>query len=179
MRERLQLAHIGFPGIRRGQKGKTRNIAARGGRACREQRAESQPDKRDFADAGLAAQEIDRRPNIGYPGRNPVGIFAAARGIGRAVIIEAQNRQPGPGDRAGEVVHRSPATKFLVAEGAAKDDTAPAWHRVKPADAIVKRDRKWNDDGARKQLVQFFEAWGATDPATIEGRKRLSSILFS
>ena len=44
---------------------------------------------------------------------------------------------------------------------------------------IVKRDRKWNDDGARKQLVQFFEAWGATDPATVEGRKRLSSILFS
>jgi putative thioredoxin len=44
---------------------------------------------------------------------------------------------------------------------------------------IVKRDRKWNDDAARKQLVQFFEAWGATDPATIDGRKRLSSILFS
>jgi putative thioredoxin len=44
---------------------------------------------------------------------------------------------------------------------------------------IVKRDRKWNDDGARKQLVQFFEAWGPTDPATVEGRKRLSSILFS
>ena len=44
---------------------------------------------------------------------------------------------------------------------------------------IVKRDRKWNDDGARKQLVQFFEAWGFTDPATVEGRKRLSSILFS
>jgi len=44
---------------------------------------------------------------------------------------------------------------------------------------IVKRDRKWNDDGARKQLVQFFEAWGPTDEATINGRKRLSSILFS
>ena len=44
---------------------------------------------------------------------------------------------------------------------------------------IVKRDRKWNDDGARKQLVQFFEAWGFTDPAAVEGRKRLSSILFS
>jgi hypothetical protein len=86
--------------------------------------AESQPDKRDFADAGLAAQEIDRRPNIGYPGRNPVGIFAAARGIG-PVIIEAQNRQPGPGDRAGEVVHRSPATKFLVAEGAARTTPRP------------------------------------------------------
>jgi putative thioredoxin len=45
--------------------------------------------------------------------------------------------------------------------------------------AIVKRDRKWNDDGARKQLVQFFDAWGPTDEATVEGRKRLSSILFS
>jgi putative thioredoxin len=45
--------------------------------------------------------------------------------------------------------------------------------------SIVKRDRKWNDDGARKQLVQFFDAWGPADEATIEGRKRLSSILFA
>ena len=45
--------------------------------------------------------------------------------------------------------------------------------------SIVRRDRKWNDDGARKQLVQFFDAWGPTDEATIEGRKKLSSILFS
>ena len=45
--------------------------------------------------------------------------------------------------------------------------------------AIVKHDRKWDDDGARKQLVQFFDAWGPTDEATIEGRKRLSSILFA
>jgi putative thioredoxin len=44
---------------------------------------------------------------------------------------------------------------------------------------IVKRDRKWNDDGARKQLVQLFDAWGPTDEATVNGRKRLSSILFS
>jgi putative thioredoxin len=44
---------------------------------------------------------------------------------------------------------------------------------------IVRRDRKWNEDGARKQLVQFFDAWGPADEATVEGRKRLSSILFS
>jgi putative thioredoxin len=44
---------------------------------------------------------------------------------------------------------------------------------------IVKRDRKWNDDGARKQLVQFFEAWGPTDEATVNGRKKLSSVLFA
>jgi len=45
--------------------------------------------------------------------------------------------------------------------------------------SIVKRARKWNDDGARKQLVQLFDAWGPADEATIEGRKRLSSILFA
>ncbi len=44
---------------------------------------------------------------------------------------------------------------------------------------IVKRDRKWNEDGARKQLVQFFDAWGPADEATVEGRKRLSTILFA
>ncbi len=44
---------------------------------------------------------------------------------------------------------------------------------------VVKRDRKWNEDGARKQLVQFFEAWGPTDDATVNGRRKLSSILFS
>jgi putative thioredoxin len=44
---------------------------------------------------------------------------------------------------------------------------------------IVRRNRQWNDDGARKQLVQLFDAWGPTDEATVEGRKRLSSILFA
>jgi putative thioredoxin len=44
---------------------------------------------------------------------------------------------------------------------------------------IVKRDRKWNDDGARRQLVQFFDAWGPTDEATVEARKKLSTILFA
>jgi putative thioredoxin len=44
---------------------------------------------------------------------------------------------------------------------------------------IVRRDRKWNDEAARKQLVQFFEAWGTTDEMTVQGRRRLSSILFS
>jgi putative thioredoxin len=43
----------------------------------------------------------------------------------------------------------------------------------------VRRDRKWNEEAARKQLVQLFEAWGPKDPATLDGRRRLSSILFS
>ncbi|WP_181705061.1 thioredoxin [Chthonobacter rhizosphaerae] len=44
---------------------------------------------------------------------------------------------------------------------------------------IVRRERGWNDEAARKQLVQFFEAWGPTDPATLYGRRRLSSVLFA
>jgi len=44
---------------------------------------------------------------------------------------------------------------------------------------IVRRDRKWNEEAARKQLVQLFDAWGPADDLTVEGRKRLSSILFS
>jgi putative thioredoxin len=44
---------------------------------------------------------------------------------------------------------------------------------------IIRRDRNWNEDGARKQLLQFFEAWGPMDEMTIAGRRRLSSLLFS
>ena len=39
--------------------------------------------------------------------------------------------------------------------------------------------RDWNDEAARKQLVKFFEAWGPKDELTIQGRRKLSSILFS
>jgi len=45
--------------------------------------------------------------------------------------------------------------------------------------AIVRRDREWHDQAARKQLVRFFEALGPTHPATIAGRRKLSSVLFS
>ena len=44
---------------------------------------------------------------------------------------------------------------------------------------IVKRDRKWNDEGARKHLVTLFEAMGPTGARTIDARRKLSSILFS
>ena len=43
---------------------------------------------------------------------------------------------------------------------------------------IIKRDRTWNDDGARKQLVQFFEAWGLMDPAAVAARRKLSTLIF-
>ncbi|MGB6490912.1 MAG: tetratricopeptide repeat protein [Methylovirgula sp.] len=54
--------------------------------------------------------------------------------------------------------------------------------RSEAADAlleIVKRDPAWGDGSARKQLLQFFEAWGNMDPATIAARRKLSALLFA
>jgi len=44
---------------------------------------------------------------------------------------------------------------------------------------IIRRDRAWNEEAARKQLLQLFDAWGPADEMTLYGRRRLSSILFS
>ena len=44
---------------------------------------------------------------------------------------------------------------------------------------VIKKDRSFKDDGARKQLVSYFEAWGPKDEATLIGRRKLSSVLFS
>ena len=45
--------------------------------------------------------------------------------------------------------------------------------------ALMRRDRTWNDDGARKKLLELLEAWGPKDPATLKGRRLLSAALFS
>ena len=54
--------------------------------------------------------------------------------------------------------------------------------KVEAAEALVaifKRDRTWNEDGARRKLLEFFDAWGPRDPATLRGRRMLSAALFS
>ncbi|MGC1694538.1 MAG: tetratricopeptide repeat protein, partial [Pseudolabrys sp.] len=108
--------------------------------------------------------------------RNDAAV-AAARA---AIEVAEQAKSVGPIDELEKKVAADPfdyqARFDLAAALNAKGKRAEA---VDHLIAIVKRDRKWNEDGARKQLVQFFEAWGPTDPATIDGRKRLSSILFS
>jgi len=102
---------------------------------------------------------------------------AAARA---ALEVAEQAKSVGPIDELEKKVAANPldhqARFELAAALNAKGKRAEAADHLL---AIVKRDRKWNEDGARKQLVQFFEAWGVTDPATVESRKRLSSILFS
>ena len=44
---------------------------------------------------------------------------------------------------------------------------------------IMRKDRTFDDDGARRQLLQFFEVWGFKDPATVSARRKLSAMLFS
>jgi putative thioredoxin len=54
--------------------------------------------------------------------------------------------------------------------------------REEAADALLsslKRDRTWNEGAARKQLLQFFEAWGLMDPVTLSARRKLSTLLFA
>lgn len=102
---------------------------------------------------------------------------AAARA---ALDLALQAQAAGPLDDLQKKVDADPLDHQARADLAAALNAAGK--RAEAADhllAIVKKDRKWNEDGARKQLVQLFEAWGATDPATLEGRKKLSSILFS
>ncbi len=45
--------------------------------------------------------------------------------------------------------------------------------------AIIRKNRAWEDEKARKQLLKYFEAWGPADPESLAGRRKLSSVLFS
>jgi putative thioredoxin len=104
----------------------------------------------------------------------------AVTAVRAALDLAEQSKSLGPVNELEQKVAANPA------DHQARFDLALALNaagkRAEAADQlleVVKRDRKWNDDGARKQLVQFFEAWGPTDEATVGGRKKLSSILFS
>ncbi len=68
-------------------------------------------------------------------------------------------------------------TRFdlAMARFAAGDKAAAVDHLLE----IIRRDRAWNEDAARLQLLKFFEAFGHTDPVTVDGRRKLSSMLFS
>jgi len=85
-------------------------------------------------------------------------------------------------EKLGEFEHRLAADPD---DHAARIDLAVALNamgeREKAVDALmeaIKRDKDWNEEAARKQLLKFFEAWGFDDPATLAGRRKLSTLLF-
>jgi putative thioredoxin len=88
-------------------------------------------------------------------------------GLGDAAQLEARLAAD-PKDHAARV----DLAKILSAKGRREE---AADHLL----SIIKTDRAWEEDGARKQLLTFFEAWGATDPATVSARRKLSALMFS
>ena len=44
---------------------------------------------------------------------------------------------------------------------------------------IIRMNRAWNEEAARKELVKLFEAMGPTDPLTLSARRRLSALMFA
>ena len=101
-------------------------------------------------------------------------------GLQSALDLAEQSAKLGPLAELEAAVMKSPA------DHQARFDLAMAFYAAgRREDAVeqllelVRRDREWNEQAARKQLVKFFEAFGLTDPLTITARRRLSSLLFS
>ena len=49
---------------------------------------------------------------------------------------------------------------------------------VKEKDDIFNKDSKWNDEIAKKKLLEYFDLLGFNDPNVIIARKKLSSMMF-
>ncbi len=120
-----------------------------------------------------AQQALDLVPEADRKGDDYAAIAAALKlhseAAGLSKAGELQARIEGNPD---DLQARYDLAVVLNAEG----------KRVEAAEVLVglmRRDRTWNDDGARKKLLEFFDAWGAKDPATLKGRRLLSALLFS
>ena len=137
--------------------------------------------------AGLAKLHVD------------AGDLEQAKGVLSLAPAPAPGKDPDPAlaavlaalhvaEQAAELGDLAPLERKVAADPAdnqARLDLAIALNangrRDEAADhllAILKRERKWNDEAARKQLLQFFEAWGLMDPASIAARRKLSAMLF-
>jgi putative thioredoxin len=92
--------------------------------------------------------------------------------------------------KAGEAAGKGAALEAAIAADAndhqARFDLALAYYATGRAEdaidhllTIVQKKRPWDDDAARKQLIEIFDALGAADPLVDSSRRRLSTILFS
>ena len=103
-----------------------------------------------------------------------------AAGVRAAIDLAKLGQKSGDAEGLKAKVAANPADHQaridLAIALAAAGDNAGAAHELLES---FRRDRNGNEQAARKQLVQFFDAWGPKDPATLEGRRRLSSLMFS
>lgn len=101
-------------------------------------------------------------------------------------VLNALELAEKAGEAAGQIADLRAKVDADAADHQARYDLALALYGSNDAEAaitelleIVRRQRSWNDEAARRQLLDIFEALGPTDPLTVDGRRRLSSILFS
>ena len=127
------------------------------------------------------------------------GDLESARGVLAMAAPPAPGKEPDPAiaaaiaalnltEQAASVGDLAPLQRALAAnpdDHQARFDLAVALNAQGDRDqaaeellTIIKRDRAWNDGGARKQLLQFFEAWGLMDKTTVAARRKLSAIWF-
>ena len=120
------------------------------------------------AKATLDMVPEDKRTGDAYAAQaNAIRLKEEASGLSGAATLEAAIAA-NPDDHQA----RLDLAVVLNAEG----------KRLEAAEVLVasfKRDRTWNEDAARKKLLDLFEAWGPKDPATLKGRRMLSTVLFS
>jgi putative thioredoxin len=110
------------------------------------------------------------------PGKDPDPAIAAAWAALRVAEQAATVGDLAPLEQAVGANPDDHKSRFdlAVALSAKGDREGAADHLLE----IIRRDRKWNDEAARKQLLQLFEAWGLMDPATVAARRKLSAIWF-
>ncbi|MEM7124366.1 MAG: co-chaperone YbbN [Pseudomonadota bacterium] len=166
------------------------------------EQAQAALEAEDFAQAAAVFQQVMQHE----PGNIDAlaGLGRAMIGLGNVDDVREMIDGLDEPTRADDRIHGLIAQLDLLSEGAA--DLAPLNARIaadendhearfelakalaamnkrdEAVDAligIIERKRDWNDEAARKELIKFFEAFGPTDPATVEGRKKLSAAWFS
>jgi putative thioredoxin len=130
--------------------------------------------------AVLAEDDLDEARNVLGQVPKAIAGHADIAAATAAIDLAEQAANAGPIGPLLDAVNRKPADHH------ARIELATALYAAgKHQEAIdhllesIKRDRAWNEEEARKQLVKYFEARGPKDPITVAGRRRLSSILFS
>jgi putative thioredoxin len=106
--------------------------------------------------------------------------IAAVRSVEAAVLLAEKTASTGDlsalRERLGQNAQDHQARFDLAVGLAANGQRAEALDLLLD---LIRMDSKWNDEAARKQLLQFFDAWGPKEPLVADGRRRLSSLLFS
>lgn len=140
-----------------------------------------------LAQAALAAGHIEAAAGVlaAAPAHDNDPDLAAARAA-LALAEKMAEKKAGGHDESDDMQALHAQLAKNENDHQARFDLALAYHGAGAREAaldtlldLVARDRTWQDDGARKQLVELFDAYGANDELVVAARKRLSSLLFS